>query len=248
MTNANIPPRAIHPDADLARHIQSTVISNSVTRAQWQAHIDNCLKYNFHAAMIPPCWVRETAARLRGSGIHTASFVDFPLGTMTTSGKAFEAHKLVEYGAGEIDLMPNLGFLISGMEREYFTEIEGVVKAADGIPIKIMLELPLLNDAQRERAVQLSIEAGVAYLKNASGGAVGRATPEQIRWLRQRAPAHIRIKASGSIKTAQHVRELLQAGADLVGTSAGTKIMQELSGDRAQPDPSQGDSVSPRSY
>ena len=230
MTNANSPPATNDTDLHLRRSIQSTLISNSVTRAQWQAHINDCLKYNFHAAMIPPCWVRETAALLRGTGIRTASFVDFPLGTMTTSGKAFEARKLVEHGVEEIDLMPNVGFLLSGMEREYFADIENVVKAAERIPIKIMLELPLLNEAQRERAVQLSIEAGVAYLKNASSGAVGRATPEQIRWLRERAPAHVRIKASGGIKTAQHVRELLQAGADLVGTSAGTQIMQELRG------------------
>jgi deoxyribose-phosphate aldolase len=89
VTNANLPPASSDADLDLARHIQSTLISNSVTVAQWQAHIDACLKYNFHAAMIPPCWVRETAALLRGTGIRTASFVDFPLGTMTMSGKAF---------------------------------------------------------------------------------------------------------------------------------------------------------------
>ena len=70
-----------------------------------------------------------------------------------------------------------------------------------------------------------------AYLKNASSGAVGKASAEQIRWLRQQAPERIRIKASGGIKTAQHVRELLNAGADLVGTSAGAQIMLEIQGD-----------------
>jgi deoxyribose-phosphate aldolase len=238
VTNANIPPGTTDTDSDLARHIQSTLISNSVTRAQWQAHIDDCLKYHFHAAMIPPCWVRETAIVLRDTGIRTASFVDFPLGTMTTPGKTFEARRLVDDGVDEIDLMPNVGFLLSGMEQEYFADIQNVVNAAEGIPIKIMLELPLLNDAQRERAVQMSIEAGVAYLKNASGGAVGRATPDQIRWLRQRAPDRVRIKASGGIKTAPHVRELLQAGADLVGTSAATPIMTELRDRLPQPDES----------
>lgn len=243
VTNTNIPVPSTNTEADLARHIQSTLISNVVTRAQWQAHIEACLRYQFHAAMIPPCWVRETSVALRGSGIRTASFVDFPLGTMTTSGKAFEARKLVDDGVDEIDLMPNVGFLLSGMEREYFADIRSVVRAAERIPIKIMLELPLLSDGQRERAVQLSIEAGVAYLKNASGGAVGRATPEQIRWLRQRAPERVRIKASGGIKTVQQVRDLLQAGADLVGTSSGTQIIQELRGNAVH-----ADSELPSSY
>ena len=91
-----------------------------------------------------------------------------------------------------------------------------------------MLELPLLNLQQRHRAVALSIEAGVSYLKNASGGAVGVATPDDIRFLRQLAPANIHVKASGGIKTAAQVRDLLNAGADLVGTSSGVRVMQEL--------------------
>src|SRR5260370_39508745 len=84
--------------------------------------------------------------------------------------------------------MPNVGFLLSGMEKAYLDDIRGVVQAAGNVPVKIMLELPLLNPGQRDRAVALSIEAGVAYLKNASGGAVGVATPEDIRYLRRGAP------------------------------------------------------------
>jgi deoxyribose-phosphate aldolase len=216
--------------SEMAQRIQSTLVSNCVTRAMWQKHIDDCLKYHFHAAMIPPSWVRDTARALRGSGIRVASFIDLPLGTMTSSGKAFEVAKLVQDGVDEIDLMPNVGFLVSGMEKEYSDDICGVVDAAGTVPIKIMLELPLLNESQSELAVRLSIDAGVAYLKNASSGAVGKASAEQIRWLRQHAPERIRIKASGGIKTAEHVRELLNAGADLVGTSAGTQIMLEIEG------------------
>jgi deoxyribose-phosphate aldolase len=128
--------------------------------------------------------------------------------------------------------MPNVGFLLSGMEKEYADDIRGVVEAAQGCPVKIMLELPLLNTAQRQRAIELSIEAGVSYLKNASGGAVGVATPEDIRFLRRSAPAHVRVKASGGIKTEQQVRELLAAGADLVGTSAAVAIIKQARSER----------------
>lgn len=219
----------MNPD-ELASRIQSTIISNTLTRARWERHIEECLRYRFQAAMIPPSWVKQTADRLRGAGIKTASFVDFPYGTMTSAGKAYETAQLIENGAEEVDMMPNVGFLLSGMEREYAQDIRAVVKAAGAIPVKIMLELPLLDLPQRERAVALSIEAGVAYLKNASGGAVGVATPEQISFLRRLAPPHIRVKASGGIKTAQQVRDLVGAGADVVGTSAGAQIMAEAAG------------------
>jgi deoxyribose-phosphate aldolase len=213
-----------------ASRIQSTIISNTLTYARWEEHVAECLKYHFQAAMIPPAWVKKTAEVLRGTGIRVASFVDFPYGTMTSAGKAYETGQLVESGAEEVDLMPNVGFLLSGMEREYADDISGVVKAAGKVPIKVMLELPLLSTRQQERAVALSVSAGVTYLKNASGGAVGVATPEQIAFLRRLAPPHVRVKASGGIKTAQQVRDLVQAGADLVGTSAGRQIMLELQG------------------
>ena len=215
---------------ELASRIQSTIISNTLTYARWEEHIAECLKYRFQAAMIPAAWVKRTAERLRGTEIKTASFVDFPYGTMTSAGKAYETAQLIEDGAEEVDLRPNVGFLLSGMEREYADDIRGVVSAAGNIPVKIMLELPLLNLQQRERAVALSVDAGVAYLKNASGGAVGVATPEQIAFLRRLAPPHVRVKASGGIKTAQQVRALVAAGADVVGTSAGAQIMAEAQG------------------
>jgi deoxyribose-phosphate aldolase len=215
-------------EGSLAGRIQHTLISNVLTEALWESHVADCLQYKFNAAMIPAAWVKKTAERLRGTGILTASFIDFPYGTMTSAGKADEAKHLVDAGAQEIDLMPNVGFLLSGMEKEYADDIHGVVRAAGNIPVKIMLELPLLNAEKRERAVRLSVEAGAAYLKNASGGAVGVATPDDMRFLRRLAPPHVRVKASGGIKTAPQVRALLAAGADLVGTSSGVHIMQEL--------------------
>jgi len=223
---ASLPDDAPH----LAGRIQHTIISNCLTEERWNQHIAECLRYRFHAAMVPPSWVKRTRGALRGSGIRTASFLDFPYGTMTSAGKACEAEQLAGEGAEEVDLMPNVGFLLSGMEKKYFEDIRGVVRAAGTIPVKIMLELPLLNAAQKERAITLSVEAGVAYLKNASGGAVGMATPEEMRYLRRLAPQSVRIKASGGIKSAGQVRELLEAGADLVGTSSGVQIMEEVLG------------------
>ncbi|HEX6504416.1 MAG TPA: deoxyribose-phosphate aldolase [Terriglobales bacterium] len=219
----------------LAQRIQHTLISNCLTEALWEGHIQQCREYHFHAAMIPAAWVKKTAAALRGTGIRVASFIDLPYGTMSSAGKAYEAGRIVEDGGQEVDLMPNVGFLLSGMEKEYGQDIRGVVEAAQGAPVKIMLELPLLNEAQRRRAIALSIEAGVSYLKNASSGAVGIATPEQIRYLRQSAPAQVRVKASGGIKTAEQVIELLEAGADLVGTSAAVPIMRQLRGAASVP-------------
>jgi len=213
---------------EIAGRIQHTLISNRVAKALWEQHVEECLKYQFHAAMVPAAWVKLTAEVLRGKSVRVASWIDLPFGTMTSRGKAYEASRLIGDGAQEIDLMPNVGFLLSGMEKEYGADIAGVVEAAGRVPVKVMLELPLLDAQQKQRAVAISVDAGAAFLKNASSGAVGIATPGDIRYLRSLAPRGIGIKASGGIKTARQVQELLKAGADLVGSSAGVQIMEEL--------------------
>jgi deoxyribose-phosphate aldolase len=74
--------------------------------------------------------------------------------------------------------------------------------------------------------VALSIEAGAAYLKNASSGAVETASVESIKFLADRVPAGVLVKASGSITSYEQTVRLLGAGAALVGTSAGVSIVR----------------------
>lgn len=211
--------------AALARHIQSTIIANDVTEEDIVAHCRACLDYGFHAAMVPGRWVPLARKLLQGSPVRVASFVDFPLGCMTTAGRVAEARALVEAGAQELDVMIPLGLFKSGKLDEFRADLEAVVKAARPAETKAMLELPLLAPAERERVVEIAVAAGFDWLKNASGGAVGVATPEDIRFLRERAPAGVRVKASGGIKTAEQARALIDAGAELLGTSSAVAIV-----------------------
>ena len=122
-----------------------------------------------------------------------------------------------------------VGWLRSGDFDGFREDIAGVVRAA-GVPIKVMFELPLLTDAEKAAAVELACEAGAAYLKNASSGQVEVASPDSIRYLAERAPEGVLVKASGGItKSRQQVVELLTAGAAKVGTSAGIAIVTDTS-------------------
>ena len=179
--------------------------------------------------MVPGSWVSLVAKELAGSGIEIASALDFPVvGVTTSAGKAFEAEQLVKAGATQIDMGVQIGWLKSGMYDEFREDIAGVVRAS-GVPIKVMLELPLLTDAEKELAVQLSLEAGVAYLKNASSGQIETANPASVRFLVERAPEGVLVKASGAIKHYEQALALLEAGAALLGTSAGLSIISNSS-------------------
>jgi deoxyribose-phosphate aldolase len=211
-------------DRALAACIQHTLIRPGVTADEMRGHCLEAAEYGFDAAMVPGIWVELARHTLAGTTVKVASAVDFPFGCMTTASKVAEAKALVAAGADEIDIGVRTGHLRSGLYDDYLKDIAAVVSSVD-VPIKVMLELPLLSTSERERAVDLAVAAGVAWLKNASSGAVGVATPDQIAFLRERAPADVHIKASGGINSAQQVRELIAVGADLVGSSAGLSII-----------------------
>lgn len=213
----------------LAAYIQHTKISVGTTREQMLVHLQEAVDYGFDAAMVAGSWVPLAAEVLAGTGISVASALDFPtVGVMTSAGKAAEAAELVRLGARELDIGVQVGWLKSGDFAGFREDIAGVVRAS-GVPVKVMLELPLLTEAEKEAAVELAIEAGAAYLKNASSGAIETANPASVRYLVERAPEGVLVKASGGIIGRAQVIELLAAGAAKVGTSAGIAIVTDAS-------------------
>lgn len=213
------------PAAQLAGRIQHTLVGQAITERQVRAHAAECAEHGFDAAIVPPTWVPAARAELRGTDIRVGSIIDFPFGMMTTAGRIAEAAALVDAGADELDATVNIALLLSHRVDRFIDDLRAVVQAASPIGVKVMLQLPLLNPEQRIKVVQAAVEAGVAFVKNASSGAVGIADPATISFLRQHVPPSVGVKASGGIKTVEQVRALLAAGADLVGTSSGVSIV-----------------------
>lgn len=222
--------------ADLAARIQNTLVGQAVTAGHVEAHVSSAMAYGFNAITVPGSWVtyaRDLLGRSSSSSVFLGGILDFPFGSASTAARVAEATAMVADGVDQIDSTVNIGLMLSGRRADFARDLRAVVQAAAPVPVKLMLELPLLDSAQRDFVVDQAVEAGAAYVKNASRGAVGIADVATIAYLRKRVPASVGVKASGGIRTAQQVRDLLAAGADLVGTSAGVTI---LTGARAPGD------------
>lgn len=220
----------INSPTELAPYIQHTLIKTGTTYDEIVAHSEEAVKNNFGATMVPASWIPEVAEVVKGTGVLVASALDFPtVGVMTSLGKAREAEAIAKAGADQLDIGVQIGWLKSGRYDDFRNDIAGVVAA--GTPVKVMLELPLLTDDEKERAIELSIEAGATWLKNASSGAVETANPESIRYLVERAPEGVKVKASGSIKSYNQAVSLIEAGAVALGTSAGLELVKGTEAD-----------------
>src|SRR6478609_1727525 len=213
------------PREQLSGRIQHTLIGQAITERQVRAHVQEALQHGFDAAIVPPCWVWAARDEVRGSVARIGSIVDYPNGSAITASRVAEVKALVDAGVDELDATINVGFLLSSRLPEFTADVAAVVRAAEPVGVKLMLELPLLNARQREHAVQAAIDSGAAFVSIASSGSVGIADPATIAYLRKSVPASIGVKASGGVKTVEQVRALLAAGADLIGTSAGIHIV-----------------------
>lgn len=218
-------PALVLPPEQLAGRIQHTLIGQAITDRQIRDHVAETLEHGFDAAIVPPCWVPVARSELRGMVARIGSIIDFPYGSAPTSVRVAEVRALVDAGVDELDATVNVGFLLSGRVTEFADDLAAVVAAAAPIGVKLMLELPLLDGRQRERAVTAAVDAGAAFVSIASRFSVGIADPASIGYLRRSVPASVGVKASGGIRTIEQVRALLAAGADLIGTSTGIAIV-----------------------
>jgi deoxyribose-phosphate aldolase len=199
---------------DLPDRIEHTVLGPRTTQADVTRTLDTAIRHEMRAC-IPPCYV--AAANEYAPTVTLSTVVGFPHGQHPTAVKCTEATRAWEDGADELDVVANLGRL---GEAAFETELAEVV-AAVPVPVKVIVEAPLLSDAALRRAAEAAVDADADYLKTGTGFS-GPATVEDVELLAEYLP----VKASGGIGTYAEARSMLAAGAERIGASAGVALVE----------------------
>jgi len=210
---------------DVPDRIEHTVLGPTTTPDAVLACLDTALEYGMRAC-VPP-WAVGQAAEYADVGL--ATVVDFPHGQGDTDAVVAAAQHAWESGADELDVVCNLGCLKAGEDdavREHLSE----VVAAVPVPVKIIVEAPLLTDEELHRVGALAVDADAAYLKTATGFAEGGATAEDVALLSQYLP----VKASGGIESWADAETMFEAGADRIGASSGDAIVEAWRDERGE--------------
>ena len=212
----------------LNRYIDHTMLKANATRADIEKLCQEAKQHEFASVCVNTCFVPLAAELLEGSEVKVCCVVGFPLGAMSTPAKAFEAQWAVEHGAQEVDMVLNVGAMISGEEEIVLRDIEAVVQAAHPKAIvKVILENCLLNDEQKIRACKLCVQAGAEFVKTSTGFSSGGATVEDVALMKRAVDGRAKVKAAGGIRTRQQALAMIEAGADRIGASAGIAICTE---------------------
>ena len=183
--------------------------------------------YGFAAVCIPPCFVKLAVNSLNGHKIKIATVIGFPFGYQTAEVKFFEAHKALTSGAAEIDMVMNLAAFKSGHYEEVENEIGEMATLCHfkNAKLKVIIETALLSEAEIIKACQICTEAEADFVKTSTGFSSRGASVADIKLMRENLPHYIKIKASGGIKDLAFAKELILAGADRIGTSAGIQLV-----------------------
>jgi len=205
---------------EFAGRIEHTVLGTVTTLADVKEVLDACLAHGMRAC-VPPCYVAE--AHDYAPSVPLATVVGFSQGQNATAAKREEAVFAWEDGADELDVVMNVGRLEAG-DVDAATEDLAEVVAAVPVPVKVIVEAPLLAGDELDLACQAAVDADAAFVKTATGFAGGGATVEDV----ERMAEYLPVKASGGIGSLEEAEAMVEAGAERIGASAGAAIAEEL--------------------
>ena len=203
-----------------------TILKADATRKDVKRVCDEAMAYSFCSVCVNSYYVPYVANLLHGSDVKICSVVGFPLGAMSTRAKALEAKIAVMDGADEIDMVINVGAL---KDRDYSVVLEDIkaVKEACGENIlKVIIETCLLTDDEKVKACELAKEAGADFVKTSTGFSSAGAKVEDVRLMRETVGPDMGVKASGGIHDKEFAKELVDAGANRLGTSSTIQIVE----------------------
>lgn len=211
----------------IAGLIDHTILKPESVRADIERICQEALQYRFASVCVNPCWVPLVARLLAGSPVAVCSVVAFPFGATSTAAKVAESEIAVAEGAGELDMVINIGALRSGDDALVLSDIAAVVSAAHrrNATVKVILETALLSERQIVAACHMAQQAGADFVKTSTGFASGGATVAVVELMRRTVGPDMGVKASGGIRTLEDFEKMVAAGASRIGASAGIQIV-----------------------
>lgn len=212
---------------DLAAYIDHTLLRPDAREGDFERHCEEASQHSFATVCVNSAHVPLCTSLLADCHLPVCATVGFPLGACSTAAKAAEAAQAVRDGAFELDMVCGIGLLKDARRAAFLADIRGVVEAAEGRPVKVILETGLLSDAEKRLGAGWVCEAGAAFVKTSTGFAGGGATEDDVRLLRAVVGPDFGVKASGGIRDVAAAERMIAAGANRLGTSAGVAIVTE---------------------
>lgn len=211
----------------VAKTIDHSLLRPELTRQDIEEGCALAARYHVASVCVRPCDVALAASLLADSDVEVGTVVGFPHGSNTTEVKVAETRQAIAEGATEIDMVLNIGKLLSGDFDAVQSDIAAVVEAAQGYPVKVIMENAYLTDELKVEACKRIEAAGGAYVKTSTGFAPSGATLEDVRLMKASVSPHVKVKSAGGVRTLDSLLEYIEAGVSRSGATTTAIMLDE---------------------
>ncbi len=210
--------------AELARHVDHTLLSPTATDADVAALAAEAAELGTYSICVSPSMLPVTANL---GQVKVATVCGFPSGKHTAATKAAEAAESVALGADEVDMVIDVGQLKAG--RPELTQAEiAAVRAAAPAPtvLKVIIESAALTDDEIVAACRAAEAAGADFVKTSTGfHPAGGASVHAVELMAATVGGRLGVKASGGIRDWATAVAMIEAGATRLGLSGTAAVL-----------------------
>jgi deoxyribose-phosphate aldolase len=214
---------------DIAKMIDHSLLNQKMTDTELEDGCKIALDYDVASVCIKPYYVKRAASILKGSGVKAGTTIGFPHGGHNTKIKVAEAEQALEDGAEELDMVVNIGKVLSLDWHYVFDDIEAVVEMGHswGKIVKVIFENCFLQDEHKIRLCEICAQAKADFVKTSTGYGDGGATIDDLKLMRKHSPSIVQVKAAGGIRTFDQVLEVRAVGVTRIGATRTIDILEE---------------------
>ena len=212
---------------EILKTVDHTLLGQTATWEEIRAISDDGIRYGCASVCIPSGYVKQAAEYVAGK-VPVCTVIGFPNGYETTAVKCFQTADAVANGAGEIDMVINLGWVKDQRWADLLEEIRAVKEACGGKLLKVIIETCFLTEAEKIRMCEIVTESGAEYIKTSTGFGGGGATREDVALFAAHVGSNVKIKAAGGIANLQDAEDFLKLGASRLGTSRIVKAVKAM--------------------
>ena len=208
-------------------HVDHTMLKQGATWADIQRICDEGLSHKTASVCIPPSYVADAAAYLKGR-LAVCTVIGFPNGYQTTAVKVAETKDAIAKGADEIDMVINIGWLKDKRYELIEDEIKKLKSICKDKVLKVIIETCFLTDDEKIRMCDIVTSAGADYIKTSTGFGTAGATFDDIKLFSEHIGEGVKMKAAGGISSLDDAERFLELGADRLGTSRVVKLIKAM--------------------
>jgi deoxyribose-phosphate aldolase len=213
----------------IAKMIDHSLLNPVLTDEALDSGCEVALKYDVASVCIKPYYLKRCAELLAGSSVAPSTVIGFPHGGHTTAVKLSEAQQALKDGGKELDMVVNIGKVLSGDWDFVRRDIQAVIDCTHqgGGRVKVIFENCYLEDGHKIRLCEICGQLGADWVKTSTGYGSGGATIEDLKLMRQHSPPQVQVKAAGGVRTLDKLLEVRTIGVSRVGATRTAEMLEE---------------------